>query len=171
MLKYPKNGGIFVPFKNAPRCNFLKTPDLLNGAKMKWLSGMPYLCIVREFKKYYVVPAPPEEVYLALTLPATIQLWTGEKAEMSTAPGSEFSLWDGSIVGKNIEFEDGKKIVQHWYFGDQVPDSIVTLKLHSHPAGTSVEVRQTNIPDDDFEEISDGWTSPYMSSLIDFYED
>lgn len=126
---------------------------------------------MKEFKKYYVVPAPPEEVYLALTLPATIQLWTGEKAEMSTLPGTEFSLWEGSIVGKNLAFEAGKKIMQQWYFGDQEEESIVTIKLHEHAQGTSVEIRQTNIPDEDFEEISEGWTYSYMSSLIDFYQE
>ena len=54
---------------------------------------------MKDFKKYYHLPAIPEEVYLALTNPAIIQLWSGEKAEMSTEPGSEFSLWDENIVG------------------------------------------------------------------------
>jgi len=88
---------------------------------------------------------------------------------MSEEPGSEFSLWDGSIVGKNIEFDDGKKIVQQWYFGDQEEPSIVTLKLHPHAAGTSLEVRHTNIPDNDYEDITDGWTHTYMAALEDFY--
>ena len=66
---------------------------------------------MKDFKKYYIISAPPEEVYMALTNPATIQLWTGEKAEMSTTPGSEFSLWEDSIVGKNLEFIEGKKIL------------------------------------------------------------
>lgn len=124
---------------------------------------------MKDFKKYYQIPAPPEDVYRALVFPATIQLWTGEKAEMSEEPGSEFSLWDGSIVGKNIEFDDGKKIVQQWYFGDQEEPSIVTLKLHPHAAGTSLEVRHTNIPDNDYEDITDGWTHTYMAALEDFY--
>ena len=59
---------------------------------------------MKDFKKYYTIPATPEYVYLALTNPLTIQLGSGEEAEMSTEPGSEFSLWDGSIVGKNLEF-------------------------------------------------------------------
>ena len=79
---------------------------------------------MKDFKKYYIIPAEPDEVYLALTTPATIQLWSGEPAEMSTEPGSEFSLWDGSITGKNVEFEPGKKIIQQWYFGDH-PKSLL----------------------------------------------
>ena len=67
---------------------------------------------MKDYKKYYIIPAPPEEVYLALTNAPTIQLWTGAEAEMTTEPGSEFSLWDGNVVGKNLEFEEGKKIVQ-----------------------------------------------------------
>lgn len=126
---------------------------------------------MKEFKKYYTLPAPPEEVFLALTIPATIYLWTGEEAEMSSEPGSEFSLWDGSIVGKNLEFEHGKKIVQQWYFGEQDEPSIVTIKLHALKGGTSVELKHTNIPDEDYDDIVEGWNSNYFGSLADFYED
>ena len=124
---------------------------------------------MKDFKKYYIIPAQPDELYLALTLPATIQLWTGEEAEMSTEPGSEFSLWEGSIVGKNISFEEGKKIVQQWYFGDQDEESIVTIKLHPHKQGTSAELVHTNIPDDAYEEMVEGWNENYFGLLIRFY--
>ncbi|WP_207425588.1 SRPBCC domain-containing protein [Pedobacter sp. SYSU D00535] len=124
---------------------------------------------MKDFKKYYMLPASPEEVYLALTNPATLQLWTGEEAEMSTVPGSEFSLWDGSIVGRNLEFEEGKKIVQEWYFGDQSEPSVVTIKLHPHKDGTSVELRHTNIPDQDYDDIVEGWNDTYFGSLEEFY--
>ena len=124
---------------------------------------------MKDYKKYFIVPAQPQEVYLALTLPATIRLWTGEEAEMSTEPGSEFSLWEGSIVGKNIGFEEGKKIEQQWYFGDQEPASIVTIKLHPHKQGTSAELLHTNIPDEAYDDIVDGWNESYFGLLIDFY--
>jgi uncharacterized protein YndB with AHSA1/START domain len=124
---------------------------------------------MKDYKKYYTIPAPPEDVYLALTLPATIQLWTGEEAEMSTEPGSEFSLWEGSIVGKNIAFEPNKKIVQQWYFGDQEEDSIVTIKLHFHKQGTSAQLTHTNIPDEAYNEMVEGWNDNYFGLLISFY--
>jgi len=125
---------------------------------------------MKDYKNYYILSAPPEEVFIALTNPATIQLWTGEPAIMSTEPGSEFSLWEGSIEGKNLEFEPGKKIVQQWYFGDQEEPSIVTIKLHEHKQGTSVELRHTNIPDEDYDDIVEGWNDVYFYSLMDFYE-
>jgi len=126
---------------------------------------------VKDFKKYYTIPAPPEDVYLALTVETTIELWTGDRAVMKAEPGTEFSMWDESIVGKNLEFEPNKKIVQQWYFGDQQEPSIVTIKLHPHEEGTSLEVRHTNIPDDDYDDIADGWTHSYAAGLIEFYDD
>jgi len=125
---------------------------------------------VKDFKKYYNIPATPEEIYMALTNPITIELWTGEIAEMPTEPGSEFSMWDGSITGKNLEFEPNKKIVQQWYFEGESDNSIVTIKLHTDKGGSSVELRHTNIPDTDFDDMVDGWNNSYFGGLIDFFE-
>ena len=125
---------------------------------------------MKDFKKYYSIPAPPNEVYLALTNPLSTELWTGDKAEMTTEPGSEFSLWDGSIVGRNIEFIEGKKIVQQWYFGDQEEPSIVTIILHPDKNGTSVELKHTNIPDKEYKDLTDGWDTSYFGALREFYD-
>ena len=125
---------------------------------------------MKDYKKYYKLPATAEEIYLALTNPLTIELWTGETAEMSTEPGSEFSIWEGNIVGKNLEFETDKKIVQQWYFDGQPEESIVTIKLHPDKEGTSVELKHTNIPDDDYKDICDGWDNAYFGSLFEFFD-
>ncbi|MCK9481474.1 MAG: SRPBCC domain-containing protein [Bacteroidia bacterium] len=126
---------------------------------------------MKTYKHYYIVKATPEELFKALTLPYTIQLWSGASAIMSTDINSEFSLWDGAICGRNLEFDEGRKIVQEWYFGEDSDQSIVTIKLHAHPKGTSVELVHTNIPDEAFDDISQGWDEMYFGALIDFYED
>jgi len=126
---------------------------------------------MKDFKKYYIIHATPEDLFKALTHPLTIRLWSGEPAEMSTEPGSEFSLWDGSISGKNLAFEEGRKIVQQWYFGDQPEDSIVTIILHAHKQGTSVELKHTNIPDSEYDDMVEGWNDSYFGSLQEFYEE
>lgn len=124
---------------------------------------------MQHIKRYYLIPAPPEDVYQALVMAPTIQLWSGEPATMSEEPGSEFSLWNESITGINLEFEKGKKIVQEWDFGEQDEPSIVTIILHQHKAGTSAELRHSNIPDEIYDNINDGWDVNYFGSLIDFY--
>ena len=128
---------------------------------------------MKTFKKYYELPTSPDQVYLALTVPTTIALWTGAPAEMSTEAGSEFSLWDGDICGKNIEFIENKKIVQNWYFEGITDDSIVTIKLHNgkRAGTTSVELEHTNIPDEDYDDMADGWDEYYFNALIDFFEE
>ena len=125
---------------------------------------------MKDLKKYYRLNAPPEDVYTALTNPFTLELWTGDPAEMSTEPGSEFSLWEGNITGKNLEFEEGKKIVQKWYFDGEPAESIVTIKLHPDRAGTSVELKHTNIPDAAYMDIAEGWDSSYFGALAEFFE-
>nr|WP_294899381.1 SRPBCC domain-containing protein [uncultured Pedobacter sp.] len=125
---------------------------------------------MKDYKKYYTLPASPEEVYLALTIPLSIKLWSGAEAEMSTETDAEFSLFDGDIVGKNLEFEENKKIVQQWYFEGQDEPSIVTMKLHEHKKGCSVELLHTNIPDDVYDEFVDGWDTSYFGELHEFFE-
>ena len=63
-----------------------------------------------------------------------------------------------------------KKIVQQWYFGEQQQPSIVTIILHPHKQGTSVELRHTNIPDEEYESITDGWNENYFGALAWFYD-
>lgn len=126
---------------------------------------------MKEYKKYYIVPASPEEIYKALTTEITIRLWTGDAVEIDPREGGEFSMWDGTITGKFIQLEPFNKIVQQWYFGEQEDASIVTIKLHEDKRGTSLELRHINIPDEAFEDIIEGWNNTYMASLIEFYEE
>ena len=126
---------------------------------------------MKDYKAYFTIAAPPEMVFLALTREDTIMLWTGFPATMSAEPNSEFSLWDGNIVGKNLKFEKDKLIQQQWYFGDQPEDSIVTFKSHPHKKGTSIELSHTNIPDEDYENMVEGWKGAYMGGLQEFYSD
>ena len=124
---------------------------------------------MKNFKKYFRLDASPADLYNAFTNPLMIEIWTGEPAVMSTEPGSEFSLWDGEIVGRNIEFVPDQKIVQHWYFGDDV-ESEVTIKFHPEGKGSNVEVLQTNIPDEAFDNMVEGWESDYFASLRELFD-
>jgi len=123
------------------------------------------------FKKYILLPASPEEVYLALTKAQSIRLWTGAEVDFTDEAGTEFSFWDGDIVGRNMEFEYGKKIVQQWYFGDENEPSTVTIKLHRDKKGTSLEFHQTNIPEEDFQDFTAGIQEYYLGGLADFFEE
>ena len=90
---------------------------------------------------------------------------------MQAIPNTEFSIMDGNIEGMNLEFVENKKLVQQWYFGDEPLPSIVTIKLHTDKNGTSAELNHTNIPDEAFEDMVEGWNGAYFGSLQDFFEE
>ncbi len=111
-----------------------------------------------------------EDVYAALTNPFTIELWTGYKAIMSETPGDLFELWEGDICGHNIAIIPNEKIVQEWYFGETDTPSIVTIKLFKQRNYIQMDVEHTNIPDEAFNEICDGWKNNYLADLKEFME-
>jgi activator of HSP90 ATPase len=124
---------------------------------------------MKTFKKTFRINAEPSDVYSAITNPYTIELWSGYKAEMSIDPGSEFSLWEGDIEGKNLEFIQDRKVVQEWYFGDQSKKSIVTISIFPDKDNSSVTVEHTNIPDDEYDNIAEGWREFYIGAIINFF--
>lgn len=124
---------------------------------------------MKNIKRYYILNAEPKDVYNALTNKAMLEIWTGEPAEMETVPCSNFSLWGGSISGVNIEFEENKKIVQQWFFDEEDTESIVTMKLHPHKKGTSLELSHANIPDEAYGNISEGWDEDYFGALNELF--
>jgi activator of HSP90 ATPase len=127
---------------------------------------------MKTYKKYFKITAAPADVYNALISKTMIEIWTGEDAEMEETVGSEFSLWEGSICGVNLEFEKDFKIVQEWYFGEEDEDkkSIVTIKLHPEKKSTSMEIVQTNIPDEAYRNIAEGWEEDYFNGLNQLFE-
>jgi activator of HSP90 ATPase len=124
---------------------------------------------MKTFKKTFKINAEPSDVYAALTNSYTIELWSGYPAQMGTEPGSEFSLWEGDITGRNIEFTQDRKLVQEWNFGDQPEKSIVTITINPDREDSVVTVEHTNIPDEEFSEISEGWREYYIGAIISFF--
>jgi len=124
---------------------------------------------MKTFKKIFKINAEPSDVYAALTNPYTIELWSGYPAKMSTESGSEFFLWEGDITGRNLEFIQDQKVVQEWFFGDQTEKSIVTIDIRPDGENSLVTVEHSNIPEDDFADISEGWREYYIGAIINFF--
>ena len=124
---------------------------------------------MKTFQKTFKINAEPADVYSALTNPFTIEIWSGYPAIMSEEPGSEFSLWEGDITGRNLEFIKDRKIVQEWYFGEQTDKSIVTISIQSDKEDSQVTVEHTNIPDKDFADIAEGWREYYIGAIVNFF--
>lgn len=125
----------------------------------------------KEYKTRVKIKAELEDVYAAFTNPFTIELWSGYPATMSVEPGSEFSMWEGDIAGHVIEAEEGKLIIQEWYFGPQEEQSIVSIKFFTQKGGRiQVDLHHTNIPDDAYDDIVEGWNDYYLGAIKEFLE-
>ena len=118
-----------------------------------------------DFQYRLEIIAEPEEVFAALTNPFQIGLWSGYPADMKAEAGYVFSLWEGDITGVNLEVVPDRLLVQEWFFGETDQRSIVTIKLKKDGSRTRVELEHTNIPDEVFEEIVEGWKEYYLGSI------
>jgi activator of HSP90 ATPase len=62
-------------------------------------------------------------------------------------------------------------LVQEWYFDELPEPSIVTIKLHPKGTGTSIELKHTNVPEDAYENIKEGWEEYYIGAIKRFFEE
>lgn len=78
--------------------------------------------------------------------------FTMSNARISKEVGGEFSIFDGSVTGTNVELQEGKLIVQKWRFGSW-PDgihSMVRLAFDEpEPGVTIVKLTHTDVPEED----------------------
>ena len=124
---------------------------------------------MKTYHRFYNLKASAEEVYNALVKPISIELWSGMSAVMEEVPGTEFSLFEGDITGVNLEFVPNEKIVQEWFFWENEERSIVTIDLKSDKNHTTVELTHTNIPDDAYENMKEGWDGYYFGALKEYF--
>jgi len=125
---------------------------------------------MKNLNQKHTILSEREIVFAAMTNPVIIEIWSGYKAELELIEGSEFSLWEGDIVGKNLKIIPGKLLQQEWYFDGQVEKSIVTLKLSDKEKGTLVELKHQNIPDEAYDDIREGWKKYYFGSLKKYFK-
>ena len=128
---------------------------------------------MKDFKYTLAIKeAEPEEVYNALTNPFAIELWSGYPATMELKIGSEFSMWEGDITGKIIDFKKDSKVVQEWFFEDTKQASIATINIFPKSGNRSyIVLTHTNIPDEDYENITEGWKEYYLGAIQKFFEE
>ncbi|CAO2831848.1 unnamed protein product [Amaranthus hypochondriacus] len=78
--------------------------------------------------------------------------FTQSNAKISKEVGGEFSIFNGSVNGTNVDLQEGKLIVQKWRFGNW-PDGVfstVKLTFEEPEAGvTIVKLVQTDVPEED----------------------
>uniref|UniRef100_A0A7N0TXT9 Activator of Hsp90 ATPase AHSA1-like N-terminal domain-containing protein n=1 Tax=Kalanchoe fedtschenkoi TaxID=63787 RepID=A0A7N0TXT9_KALFE len=78
--------------------------------------------------------------------------FTQSNAKISKEVGGEFSIFDGSVTGKNVELQEGKLIVQKWRFGSWADGIYSTVRItldEPSPGYTTLTLKQTDVPEED----------------------
>jgi len=124
----------------------------------------------RIIKKKYEISAPIGEVWNALVDPDVIDKWGGRAVKMDAEVGAEFQLWDGDIYGKNIEVVKERKLIQEWFSGDWPKPSIVTFTLQIQDHGTILELEHVDVPDEEIDDVDQGWDTYYIGPMKELLE-
>ncbi|MBI4790271.1 MAG: SRPBCC domain-containing protein [Chloroflexi bacterium] len=117
-------------------------------------------------KQTYLIAAPREDVWQALTDPAVIRKWSGADCEFPVAVVAPYSLWDGEIVGRVLEMEPPRWLVQTWQPSDWTrADSAVSFTLTAVGKGTRVDLVHVNVEEWDYDGTSEGWDIYYVGAI------
>lgn len=117
-------------------------------------------------KQTYLIAAPPEEVWRALTDPSVIRQWTGAPAQYRLEAGAPYSLWGGEIIGEIIQVMPGERLVKTWKPENwERQDSVVTIALAPIGEGTRVELIHENVEEADADGTDEGWNIYYLGAI------
>lgn len=114
----------------------------------------------------------PRDVYEAYVDARKHAEFTGSEVKFEARRGGKFSVWGGGLSGENVKLIPGKKIIQKWR-ADDWPEghfSDLTLDLFADGDGTRLKLKQLNVPDDKFEDISSGWHQYYWEPMKEFFK-
>ncbi len=123
----------------------------------------------KTIKQTVTFDAPAIEVYNLLMDEKKHSAFTGSKVKMSKKVKGKFNIFDGYILGYNIELIEGEKIVQGWHFAEEGwPDdhySICTFKFKQTDNKTKLSLVHTDIPAHKVEELKQGWKQYYWAPM------
>jgi activator of HSP90 ATPase len=126
----------------------------------------------KSIRQSVIIRASPHEVYEALMDSKKHAEFTGGRASISREVGGKFSAFDGYAEGVNLELVPDKKIVQTWRAEDWPEGhySKVTFSLVKVAGGTRLTFTQTGIPEEQQEDVSQGWEDYYWTPMKEMLE-
>jgi activator of HSP90 ATPase len=111
--------------------------------------------------------ARPDKLYEALLDSAQFSGFSGRPAEINREVGGAFSLFNGHIIGRNVELVPNERIVQAWRVvtWPQGDYSIVRFELKPQGSGTHVVFDHIGFPEGLHDHLAEGWEANYWSLL------
>ncbi len=120
-----------------------------------------------------VLPVLPEEVYDTFLDSKKHSEFTHSKATGKGVVGSKFTAGDGYIMGRNLELEKGKRILQEWTTTEWpagYPPSKLELTFKKVEDNTELAMVQSGVPREQKEGLRQGWIKHYWKPLKEYFE-
>lgn len=126
----------------------------------------------KTIKQSVTFKANPHQVYEALMDSRKHSKFTGSKASIGKKKGAKFTAYDGYIEGVILDLVPDQKIAQSWRVSDWPEGhySEVTFLLKQVDDGTLLEFIQTGVPEQFYEDISQGWHDFYWTPMKEMLE-
>lgn len=111
--------------------------------------------------------ATPQRLFEALMNEDQHGAFTGGAAHISKDVGGAFACHDGQIVGRNIELEPNRRIVQAWRVAnwDDGVYSVVKLDLQPDGEQTRLVLDHSGVPEASRDQVAAGWPMRYWEPL------
>jgi len=111
--------------------------------------------------------ATPHQVYETLMDSKKHAELVGAEALISKKVGGKFSIYGGEIEGVNLELVPDCKIVQSWRYNDWPEGhySKATFLLEEIGDSTKLTFTQTNVPEERYEDVLQGWRDFYWQPM------
>jgi uncharacterized protein YndB with AHSA1/START domain len=126
-----------------------------------------------DFTVTEIIPAQPRQIYDAWLDSRGHAKMTGDRpAAITAGEGRRFVLLKGFVIGKNLELEPGRRIVQLLRtkeFLDSDADSKIEVLLEPVPDGTRVTIHHTSVPDRLTSYREAGWQKNYFEPMKRFF--
>ena len=121
----------------------------------------------RTIEQTVTFKARPHVVYEMLMDSAEHARFSGAEASISREVGGAFTAYSGALTGTNIELVPDAKIVQSWRAGDWPEGhySTATFLLEEADGGTRLTFTQIGVPEQNYDDISQGWRDYYWSKM------
>ena len=115
--------------------------------------------------------ASPQRVYEALLDSKQFTEFSGRAAEINHDAGGAFSLFNGHIIGRNLELVPNQRIVQAWRVvtWPEGAWSIARFDLKSNGTGTRLVLEHVGFPEGLHDHLAQGWDENYWALLKKYY--
>jgi uncharacterized protein YndB with AHSA1/START domain len=128
--------------------------------------------MTEKLKLSVVLPIKPEKLFHAWLDSKIHAEFTGDAADIDPKVGGKFSAWDGYIMGKNLELEPPRRILQSWRtteFPEASPDSLLEILIEPEGGGSKLTLIHTEIPEKQAEEYKQGWKDYYFAPMKAYF--